>query len=287
MKNSTKIIGLIRFSLLTSNPQSTWERARVSGTEEAFRDHLLSPDRLGHRFALFEGITLPSLDAQTDPNFQVVVMTSEQLPQTFRNRLEALSSERHYLRIRYYDESQTVARCASDSVKIYQGDCKRNITFRIDDDDALSKHYISQLIEAAEGLADGHVITFPEGLYVRSTSKNELEVASVDYPRIALGLARIGSQDGDSIFKIGNHARKSDIPVKEVRTSSPSWIRSVYCSSDSAAARDAFGSHVKTGTNHIRAAQDFSDQFSEIFPLLSFGRMTAALSDSDEGADED
>ena len=43
-------------------------------------DYLYAPTRMNERFATFETITLPPLQAQTDPGFTFVVVIGESLP---------------------------------------------------------------------------------------------------------------------------------------------------------------------------------------------------------------
>lgn len=51
---------------------------------------LFAPERLEERFALFETLHLPAIRAQTDPDFTYLVVTGEQLPPPYMDRLKAL-----------------------------------------------------------------------------------------------------------------------------------------------------------------------------------------------------
>ena len=50
------------------------------GSAEDRAAYLYAPARLDERFALFETVALPCLRAQTDQNFEVVVVIGEDFP---------------------------------------------------------------------------------------------------------------------------------------------------------------------------------------------------------------
>ncbi|WP_236640739.1 glycosyltransferase, partial [Sulfitobacter sp. HI0023] len=52
--------------------------------------YLYAEERLEERFRLFETVALPCLRAQTDPDFELIVVIGDSLPAPARARLEAL-----------------------------------------------------------------------------------------------------------------------------------------------------------------------------------------------------
>lgn len=83
-----KIIGVCRFSYLGDAGFRTLNK----GPEEAAKE-LYAPGRMQRRFAYFENICLPSLAAQTDPDFVLVALIGDTMPFHFRKRLKRLAGK--------------------------------------------------------------------------------------------------------------------------------------------------------------------------------------------------
>ena len=80
-----QVLGLCRFSLVSEGAFQV-EHATVAER----RAFLYDPARLQQRFVWFEHIVLPCLRAQSDPDFRLIVLTGEDLPEPFASLLEAL-----------------------------------------------------------------------------------------------------------------------------------------------------------------------------------------------------
>ena len=80
-----QVIGLCRFSY----PAEGGFQVEHPTIEDRIA-YLYSQDRLEERFRHFEGICLPSLLNQTDPDFTFVILIGDQLPDAYRDRLERL-----------------------------------------------------------------------------------------------------------------------------------------------------------------------------------------------------
>ena len=85
MTNRLKTIGLVRFSVLTS----TYYSERYPSLE-ALAEHLFSAERMELRFRLFEKLCLPALTGQTDTDFTLIVVTAEDMPTPYLERLNSL-----------------------------------------------------------------------------------------------------------------------------------------------------------------------------------------------------
>ncbi len=112
--------------------------------------YLYSQDRLEERFRHFEGICLPSLLNQTDPDFTFVILVGDQLPDAYRERLESLVVGLKDVRI--------VARPPQPHRKVCQqvlNEARTDIKapclqFRHDDDDAIALDFVATLKQAAQ-----------------------------------------------------------------------------------------------------------------------------------------
>jgi len=169
MDRKVKTVGLLRFSVLTP----TYYSERFKTLEETAA-HLFSPERMALRFRLFEQLCLPSLTRQTDPEFDMVVITAESMPSHYLERLLDLieplpnihclpvGTENHYKLLQKGYNS------------IPKEGCSHRILFRLDDDDALDKNFVKRTKRLASGLMrlntpkTPFVIAYNRGFYVRS-----------------------------------------------------------------------------------------------------------------------
>ncbi len=142
-----KVIGVCRFSYLGDAGFQTLK----GGPEEAARQ-LYAPGRMERRFAYFENICLPSLAAQTDLDFRLVVLIGKSMPGPWRRRLRALKEAHTFLDI-----------CAIDPVGPLQSSrraFRKGVSeptdfvtgFRIDDDDAVAIDFIEKTREISDNL---------------------------------------------------------------------------------------------------------------------------------------
>jgi hypothetical protein len=144
-----QVIGVCRFSYPSLGGFKLSSRG-----PEAVIDALYDPERLRRRFALFEAICLPSLAAQSDLDFTLVVLAGDAMPLRWRRRLRALRSRYPFLAICAAEPLgplQATRRAfrvgADERVPFVTG-------FRIDDDDALAVDYVERLRETADRMLD-------------------------------------------------------------------------------------------------------------------------------------
>jgi hypothetical protein len=106
--------------------------------------YLYAPERMEARFRLFETICLPALKAQTDPDFEFLILVGEAMPKALRDRLAALVSDLPQARIvarppgRHRKVCQEVINAARDM----DAPC---LMFRHDDDDAVAVDFVERL----------------------------------------------------------------------------------------------------------------------------------------------
>jgi hypothetical protein len=168
MAVAVKMTGVVRFSVLTNGLYS--ERFPDPADAAAY---LFSPERMELRFRLFERVCLPSLARQSDPDFRLVVLTSDQMPRQYLWRLEDLLSplENTSLVVSEPGAHYQLIREAYDSVPA--GDETHAIRFRIDDDDAVDGNYVKRTKAFARSLIQMQgdeapfVIAYNRGIYLR------------------------------------------------------------------------------------------------------------------------
>ena len=155
-----RIIGHCRFSWFGIS-----DTGRAIEDIEMAQRILWHPERMAIRFHLFETVLLPSIAAQTDQDFELIVLVSDAMPQIYRDRLEDLV--RPHATISILSTSQTEIKGALRSVMVNSvADAPQAVHFRIDDDDALSRIFVERLrhICRDDRLDVGTAISCPKGI---------------------------------------------------------------------------------------------------------------------------
>lgn len=106
---------------------------------------LYDPARLEERFALFETLHLPALRAQSDPDFTYLVVTGEQLPARYMDRLQALLADipqAILLPLPPMNHRDAMGLAIKAHIDHSDG-CVAQ--FRLDDDDAVSVDFVERI----------------------------------------------------------------------------------------------------------------------------------------------
>lgn len=143
-----QVLGLCRFSYpahggFQSGHDTIAERIRF----------LYADARLDERFRLFESFTLPSLQAQTDPDFTLIVVIGTDMPAARREQLEALLKGLPQAQLRAIPPGPHRAVMAQVINDARQGDKRACIQFRMDDDDAVARDFVAKTRAAARDAA--------------------------------------------------------------------------------------------------------------------------------------
>jgi hypothetical protein len=265
------LIGLTRFSVVNQFTMYQFAQTREADLEAA-RARIFAPERLKHRFALFEALTLPSMVALASQYacFWHVVLISPGLPAPWRNRLDHLAAGTGaWCRVREVADHDNIAKAASlAAAECAEG--RRVFSFRLDDDDAVSIHYLDAARKAAAAAPDGTVISFDTGVKIQGIDAQGAIVAPSSYPFIALGLGHVGSpHGGQTIFDLGSHRTIRQRAATVQLADQTYWCRSVHATSD-AGKRSAPKQPKMNATEIAR-------RLSSDFPFLDFERLVAAL----------
>ncbi len=204
----TDIVGVVRFSVL-STVKNPFALAKKKSFED-FARRILAPERLKRRFTLFEHVTLPSLDAQTDGDFALLVVAPERLTTVDRQRLEALEIGRPWLHVTYQAEQDFRMSQTDPLVMDLLGSGDAFASFRLDDDDAVSVDYIARLRNYVKPAYLGHSVSFCKGwLLDVGDGAGDVGLRPAVMPNIALGLAHIGRRKRRrwrrTLFAISDH----------------------------------------------------------------------------------
>jgi len=185
------IVGHIRFSFYGI----TDTRTKPDETGEALA-RLYDETRMARRFHLFEALTLPSLRAQTDQDFRVVVMASDVMPDRFKDRLRAVTADLPDAVVDFspYRRGDKAFR-SHMAASFGPGQLGAAIHFRLDDDDALAATYVARLRQTAQSLPPSTHVTFPRGLILFPAQPDRPDGAVMPELRFltAIGLAVVCS----------------------------------------------------------------------------------------------
>ncbi|QFS83939.1 hypothetical protein FIU97_14410 [Roseivivax sp. THAF40] len=115
--------------------------------------YLYAPARLEERLRLFETICLPSIAAQTDPDFTFVILTGDSLPDATRATLDALIADVPQAVIEARPPGPHRKVC-QDAINAARHDIAEPcLQFRHDDDDAVAVDFVASLRQAATDCA--------------------------------------------------------------------------------------------------------------------------------------
>ena len=236
-----KILGICRFSYPAIGG---FKRDHDSVAER--EAYLYAPERMELRFRHFEALTLPSVAAQTDPDFTLLVQIGQNMPRPQLERLHDLVAPVPQVRI-VTREPMRQRRAAQLTIKEALGDdTEESIQFRLDDDDAVSVKFVRSIRWFARHTAKMRrrwrhmAIEFSSGYTVR-LSENGIEAEEVQTPFWPCGLAAI-FQPGDpkTIMNYGHHKLHTFMPTM-IHPTPRMYIRAKHDDNDSVA-------KFKTGT---------------------------------------
>ncbi len=201
-----QVIGLCRFSY----PALGGFQVDFSSMEAKLA-YLYAPSRMEERFRTFETLTLPPLRAQTDPNFDFIVLIGDSLPQMYRTRLEALLVDIPQAQLFVFPPKphrDIMKRVINKVRRFEEGPC---LQFRMDDDDAVAVDYVARLRDTAarlEALAEDRnlmAIDFNRG-FLAEAGPDGLSVAETQAPYTTAALALyVSTQSRQTIMNFAHN----------------------------------------------------------------------------------
>lgn len=159
-----QVFGYIRFSYMG---RSDARMSRVPGaTQEDYFQRLFDPLRMETRFHFFEKICLPSIKAQSDQDFTILVMASQTMPDEYKSRLEAAVIDIPQIRVCYSDVPNILHAFRPVVKEVTAGLTDNSIHFRMDDDDAIGADLVANLRQMARHAEPGTLLSLPRGFHL-------------------------------------------------------------------------------------------------------------------------
>lgn len=219
------------------HPSPGW---RSSASKE--KDALFDAGRLERRAYFFEKVTLRSLADQTDEDFVLNVLASEDMPKPFANRLteackDILGDRAHII----FGASEAPPRVHFRSYRWeHHSSDKWCAQVVLDDDDAVSMDFNEKLKAEAKSVESLRsrgekfgCISFANGLTALFRD-GTLEMHRLNKPAINLGLAIVApSKSRYNLFDISHNNVPRDRPTRVIYSQTPYYIRSLHDDNDS------------------------------------------------------
>ena len=230
-----QIVGVIRFSYPAT---SGFAASRLgAGALEAM---LYESARLERRFAMLEGITLPSLAAQTNGAFTCVILTGRSLPAAARDRLEALCARHPFLDLCVLKANDPLTSARRAFRKAVHADSTHVTGFRLDDDDAVAKDYVARVRARSDallagGFADGPIAhAFTRGLYwdLRAAERPFHAFREAYAPSAACAMITAASLR-TCIYRYNHRRLGSFVPTFLEPGDAPMFVRTLHDTNDS------------------------------------------------------
>ena len=181
--------------------------------------HLYAPTRLADRLRIFEAFTVPSLRAQSDPDFTLMVVIGPDLPAPARDRLEALLAgiPQAVLSVQPPGPHREVMRAVMKAARRRPGlPCAQ---FRLDDDDAVHRDFVARLRGAvrrhgpAMGKARWWAVDFNHG-WQAAPGPEGIAAAELVRPWVSAGLGIVFAPGVDkAVLDFAHHRVWEHMPV--------------------------------------------------------------------------
>lgn len=202
---------------------------------------LYDETRMARRFFLFEELTLPSLIAQTDRDFRTVIMSSDVMPDRYKERLVSIATRLPGSVVDFspFRNSDRAFRKYITEAAGLRGR-ETSVHFRLDDDDALAASYIARLRQLTHGLPPSTHITFPSGIFLFPQRSETPVGVSMPHQRFltAIGLATV---NGNNFHKNPFQMMHANVWTRWPVVSDPSFtshIRTQHFENDTMASQD-------------------------------------------------
>ncbi|OIQ05290.1 MAG: hypothetical protein AUK60_10515 [Rhodobacteraceae bacterium CG2_30_10_405] len=230
---TNQIVGLVRFSYPALNGFT-----RVPADLAVLTAQLYDPARLARRFHLFEHLTLPSLLAQTDPDFQTLFVIGTDLPEPARDRLQAAIAPLAGGRIVALEPMLHYGATQKAFAVLRDARASHVTSFRLDDDDALDCGFIARLRATAAALLPVAtdrplVISANRGFFLRQAPGGNELIDVVEKLPLGVGLAMVVPQVSDENIFRRNHRLVPQYYNTFTDADTPAFIRSVHRDNDS------------------------------------------------------
>lgn len=187
------VIGLCRFSFVGRGDWAAW-RGKDPAVETALLEEtaakLYTVERIATRLWTFEHLTLASLKAQSDPNWHLIVLTSDMMPAAMQAKLRDICAGEPRVTL----EISAARDVDNGFLPVFERlGQSRPVHFRIDDDDCLAVSYVHKLRKAQAAMRHYRAWSFSmtKGLVATFYAGEEPQGYTLDMPFLGAGTATL------------------------------------------------------------------------------------------------
>ena len=189
--NKTAINGIIMFSV--KHPH----RSNVK--------NVFAPNYMEYRIKIFREVTLKSLANQTDMDFNVFVLHSDDAPQSYKDIFGDMEKEFPFIRNVWLKDFDDPYAMPGVSDVAFENDV--TISFRVDNDDGLPVEFIKNLRGFLRPEFSGFCINWPKITVAQRIARDKYMATEFDFIMNSIGLAYVAARrDNKNIMNLRNHA---------------------------------------------------------------------------------
>lgn len=267
------MVGICRFSFCGKGDWAAYRNAKtpneIAQTSERVASVLYAKERMDLRFFLFEHFLLLSLKAQTDQNYILIVLSSDVMPEEYKLRLQAIARGNGRIKTVFSDAATVHEAVWPHINELNQKYAHPVVTFRIDDDDCLSKDAIAEMRSYLMPLVGRWPVAYSRsnGLVMTNYKDQGLRVYRAYLPFNSMGTAlRVHGER--TIFSFGHSALGKRFPALN-NNRGMGFISIKTDGHDSLRLDDKV---LKTRPDHTVVEEDeLKDLLKEWFPFLRKG----------------
>ncbi len=280
-----KIYIPIRFSVLLKS--KNWAISRTENFEE-YKAKLFGQDRMEAKFHLFEKLVLPNLSKIVSNagcvGVNVIIITSESLPKTFKEKLEDLISNLTFVSCVFANETDDLLSIIDEEINkdVVKSDTDVSFaTVRLDDDDLLAHNFVDKVEKYLSISFTDHIVSFSRGYesFVNLSEKKLSPHMKLSSPKIALGLTHINYYVKSeskylgtigSVYGAGDHTMVHENFTLIVDQSKAMYLRMSYYEQDTQA-KGIFG-RIERRDGAVVTTDEVTCHFPELLNLFVNGR---------------
>ncbi len=213
----------------------------MEGGDSKQKEILFSPNRLALRLAMLESLALPSLTAQSDQNFQLMILCSKDMPPAALQSLnEVCASALGASKFTLYRRPYGWAHRYLTKFLVQRYGLNPVIQTVLDDDDAFAKNLVAQIRQELRAMPERddwntpRFISFVDGfgLDISDVAQENFALYAHRYPFVNLGLTMVGQADGKNLFSIQHRKTPAQGDARMVK-GSPMFVRTLHGANDS------------------------------------------------------
>lgn len=209
-----KVVGVCRFSLVGRGDWKAFQGktdAEADAIVAERAQQLFTAERMEARLSTFEQLTLASMAAQTDQDFRFIVLASELMPQTYRDRLRQICDAVPQVVLRFFPAmaAHVAQKAVFRELRLQYSD---TLQFRLDDDDCLCVDFVALMkAHAAPRMSDSIFVASVRDVLYSSIGGQQAGV--YDWPVEFMSAGAAIRHPSKSIYEFGHFGMAKRFPA--------------------------------------------------------------------------